>query len=74
MRNSTYFYAALRDKGFTQIEASELSKELHSKYIEKEKILVDALLKFAWLQNYQPDSIPSDGLNDWVSTAYETES
>ena len=57
-RNATYFYAALRDKGFTQKEAEELSKELHSKYIEKEKILVDALLKFAWLQNYQPDSRP----------------
>jgi len=55
-RNATYFYAALRDKGFTQKEAEELSKELHSKYIEKEKILVDALLKFAWLQNYQPGS------------------
>ena len=54
-RNATYFYAALRDKGFTQKEAEELSKELHSKYIEKEKILVDTLLKFAWLQNYQPD-------------------
>ena len=57
-RNATYFYAALRDKGFTQKEAEELSKELHSKYIEKEKILVDTLLKFAWLQNYQPDSRP----------------
>ena len=57
-RNATYFYAALRDKGFTQKEAEELSKELHSKYIEKEKILVDSLLKFAWLQNYQPDSRP----------------
>ena len=54
-RNATYFYAALRDKGFLPNEAEELSKELHSKYIEKEKILVDALLKFAWLQNYQPD-------------------
>ena len=71
MRNATYFYAALRDKGFTQKEARQLSKELHSKYVEKEKILVDALVKFAWLRNYQPDSIPSDGLNDWVSTAYE---
>ena len=56
MRNATYFYAALRDKGFTQKEASELSKELHSKYVEKEKILVNALVKFAWLQNYQPDN------------------
>ena len=74
MRNATYFYAALRDKGFTQKEAKQLSTELHSKYVEKEKILVNALVKFAWLQNYQPDSIPSDGLNDWVSTAYETES
>ena len=70
-RNATYFYTALRDKGFTQKEARQLSKELHSKYVEKEKILVDALVKFAWLRNYQPDSIPSDGLNDWVSTAYE---
>ena len=26
------------------------------KYVEKEKILVDALVKFAWLQNYQPDN------------------
>ena len=56
MRNATYFYAALRDKGFTQKEANQLSTELHSKYVEKEKILVDALVKFAWLQNYQPDN------------------
>ena len=56
MRNATYFYAALRDKGFTQKEARQLSKELYSKYVEKEKILVDALVKFAWLQNYQPDN------------------
>ena len=71
MRTTTYFYTALRDKGFTQKEARQLSKELHSKYVEKEKILVDALVKFAWLQNYQSDSIPSDGLNNWVSAAYE---
>ena len=56
MRNATYFYAALRDKGFTQKEAKQLSTELHSKYVEKEKILVNALVKFAWLQNYQPDN------------------
>jgi len=74
MRTATYFYTVLRDKGFTQEEARQLSKELHSKYVDKEKILVDALIKFAWLQNYQPDSISSDGLNNWVSTAYETES
>ena len=55
-RTTTYFYTALRDKGFTQKEARQLSTELHSKYVEKEKILVDALLKFAWLQNYQPDN------------------
>ena len=71
MRTTNYFYTALRDKDFTQKEARQLSKELHSKYVEKEKILVDALVKFAWLRNYQPDSLPSDGLNDWVSTAYE---
>ena len=71
MRTATYFYTVLRDKGFTQKEARQLSKELHSKYVEKEKILVDALVKFAWLQNYQPESIPSDGLNNWVSAAYE---
>ena len=56
MRNATYFYAALRDKGFTQKEAKQLSTELHSKYVEKEKILVNTLVKFAWLQNYQPDN------------------
>ena len=56
MRTTNYFYTALRDKGFTQKEARQLSKELHSKYVEKEKILVDALVKFAWLQNYQPDN------------------
>ena len=55
-RTTTYFYTALRDKGFTQKEARQLSTELHSKYVEKEKILVDTLLKFAWLQNYQPDN------------------
>ena len=55
-RTTTYFYTALRDKGFTQKEARQLSTELHSKYIEKEKILVDTLVKFAWLQNYQPDN------------------
>ena len=71
MRTTNYFYTALRDKGFTQKEARQLSKELHSKYVEKEKILVDALVKFAWLRNYKTDSIPSDGVNDWVSTAYE---
>ena len=71
MRTTNYFYTALRDKGFTQKEARQLSKELHSKYVDKEKILVDALVKFAWLQNYQSDSIPSDGLNNWVSAAYE---
>ena len=56
MRTTNYFYTALRDKGFTQKEARQLSKELHSKYVEKEKILVNALVKFAWLQNYQPDN------------------
>ena len=56
MRTTTYFYNALRDKGFLPNEAKQLSKELHSKYVEKEKILVDALVKFAWLQNYQPDN------------------
>ena len=55
-RTTTYFYTALRDKGFTQKEARQLSTELHSKYVEKEKILVDTLVKFAWLQNYQPDN------------------
>ena len=54
-RNATYFYAALRDKGFLPNEAEELSKELHSKYIKKETMLVDALLKFAWIQNYQQE-------------------
>ena len=55
-RTTTYFYTALRDKGFTQKEARQLSTELHSKYVEKEKILVNTLVKFAWLQNYQPDN------------------
>ena len=55
-RTTTFFYTALRDKGFLPNEARQLSTELHSKYVEKEKILVDTLLKFAWLQNYQPDN------------------
>ena len=56
MRTTTYFYNALRDKGFSSNEAKQLSKELHSKYVEKEKILVDTLLKFAWLREYSPQS------------------
>ena len=56
MRTIQHFYTRLVEKGFTQKEARQLSKELHSKYVEKEKILVDALVKFAWLQNYQPDN------------------
>ena len=56
MRTTTYFYNALRDKGFSSNEAKQLSKELHSKYVEKEKIFVDTLLKFAWLREYSPQS------------------
>ena len=56
MRTTTYFYNALRDKGFLPNEAKQLSKELHSKYVEKEKILVDTLLKFAWLREYSTQS------------------
>ena len=55
-RTTTYFYTALRDKGFLPNEAKQLSKELHSKYVEKEKILVDTLLKFAWLREYSTQS------------------
>jgi len=56
MRTTTYFYNALKDKGFSSNEAKQLSKELHSKYVEKEKILVDTLLKFAWLREYSTQS------------------
>ena len=56
MRTIQHFYTRLVEKGFTQKEARQLSTELHSKYVEKEKILVDTLVKFAWLQNYQPDN------------------
>jgi len=56
MRTTTYFYNALRDKGFLPNEAKQLSKELHSKYVEKEKILIDTLLKFAWLREYSSQS------------------
>ena len=56
MRTTTYFYNALKDRGFLPNEAKHLSKELHSKYVEKEKILVDTLLKFAWLREYSPQS------------------
>tara|TARA_B100000900_G_C20126761_1_gene532300 strand:- start:69 stop:242 length:174 start_codon:yes stop_codon:yes gene_type:complete len=56
MKTTTYFYNALRDKGFLPNEAKQLSKELHSKYVEKEKILVDTLLKFAWLREYSTQS------------------
>ena len=56
MKTTTYFYDALRDKGFLPNEAKQLSKELHSKYVEKEKILVDTLLKFAWLREYSSQS------------------
>ena len=56
MRTTTYFYNTLKDKGFSSNEAKQLSKELHSKYVEKEKILVDTLLKFAWLKEYSPQS------------------
>ena len=56
MKTTTYFYNALRDKGFLPNKAKQLSKELHSKYVEKEKILVDTLLKFAWLREYSTQS------------------
>ena len=56
MKTTTYFYNALRDKGFLPNEAKQLSKDLHSKYVEKEKILVDTLLKFAWLREYSSQS------------------